>query len=254
MLKNRIKQIIGKPYYAWEKFHQKTKRKSIAPFPDPSQWPESWTTTYFKEYPRLDQVILPEPTGLKNTLLEEAVLARKSERRFSKTALSLEQLSNFLFFSCGLRDNKPPWTRNRTYPSPGARYPLEVYALSLNSELPLGLYHYNLKSHSVEILLKLDSFDCSSFFNQDWIQKAAIVILVSGIFERNTIKYGELGYRHVLEEAGHMGQNFYLVATALNLNVCAIGGYVDEKLNQLLDIDGIKETVIYALAFGNNPK
>lgn len=251
MIRDKIKQIIGKPYYKWEKFHQQTKRKKISPFPDSSQWPESWTTTYFKEYPRLDQIILPDPSGLKNVLLEDVLLSRKSRRRFSKTALSLEQLSNFLFFSSGLKENKPPWTRNRTYPSPGARYPLEVYVLSLHSDLPLGLYHYNLKSHSLESLLKLDSLNSISFFNQDWIKKAAIIVLVSGIFERNTIKYGELGYRHVLEEAGHMGQNFYLVATALDLGACALGGYVDDKINQLLDIDGVKETVIYALALGN---
>ncbi len=251
MIKTRIKQIIGKPYYGWEKFHQKTKRKRIAPFPDPSQWPKSWTTTYFKEYPRLDQIILPEPSGLNNSLLEEVLIKRRSARQFSKTPLSLEQLSNFLFFSCGLKENKQPWTRNRTYPSPGARYPLEVYIISLNSELSLGVYHYNLKAHSLESLLSFKSFNCMSYFNQDWTKKAGVIVLVSGIFERNTIKYGELGYRHVLAEVGHMGQNFYLSATALDLSVCAIGGYLDEKLNKLIDIDGIKETVIYSLALGN---
>jgi nitroreductase len=53
-----------------------------------------------------------------------------------------------------------------------------------------------------------------------------------------------------LVESGHIAQNFYLLSVATNLSCCAIGGYFDDALNKLLDIDGVNETVLYALAIG----
>ncbi len=246
-----LKQLLGEPYFSWEKFHQKTKFKKWSPFPDPSTWPKSWITTYFKDYPRLDKIILPAPQNFENVSLQEVLLSRKSTRNFSEEPLSLEQISNLLFYSAGLRDNIPPWVGNRTYPSPGGRYTLEVYLISQNSELPLGIYHYNLRAHSLDILLDMASFDNPFYFNQPWTEQSSIIILITAIFARNTIKYGQRGYRHVLEEAGHMGQNFYLVGTGLNIGISGIGGYLDDELNSLLDVDGIKETVIYVLGAGN---
>jgi SagB-type dehydrogenase family enzyme len=253
MRKNwKLTHLLDEPSYSWEKFHQKTKFKKWSPFPDPANWPQSWKTTYFKEYPRLDKIVLPPPHSLKNTTLEEVLLKRKSTRNFSKKPLSLEQISNLLFYSAGLRENEYPWVGNRTYPSPGGRYALEVYLISQNSELPLGVYHYNLRSHSLEFLLEMENFNNPYYFNQYWTEQSSIIVLITAIFERNTIKYGQRGYRHVLEEAGHMGQNFYLVGTGLNIGVSGIGGYLDDELNSLLDIDGIRETVIYVLGAGNS--
>lgn len=254
MPKHKLKQLLGEPYHSWERFHQKTKFKKWSPFPDPSLWPKSWGTTYFKDYPRLDKIILPEPGNLGKISLEEALINRKSHRKFSYKPLTLEQISDFLFFSCGMKDNNPPWVGNRTYPSPGGRYALEVYLISQNSELPTGVYHYNLRSHSLDTLLSMQTFSSSFYFNQVWSEKASIFILVTAIFERNTIKYGQRGYRHVLEEAGHIGQNYYLVGTALEIGICGIGGYVDDDLNTLLDVDGVRESVVYVLGAGNKEK
>ena len=73
---------------------------------------------------------------------------------------------------------------------------------------------------------------------------------MTAVFSRNQMKYGERGYRYVLLEAGHIGQNMYLNAAALSLKCCALGGTIDSKLEKFLDIDGITESVVYAVAFG----
>lgn len=245
-----IKLLLNHPHFAWEKFHYKTKLKKWNAQPKPQKTPETWTKVFFKEYLRLDKIILPSPETLGNVTLEEILMKRKSTRSFSQKPLSLEQISTLLYFSAGLRENRSPWVGNRTYPSGGARYPLEVYLLSQHSELPKGLYHYNLKAHSLEILLQAKEFD-TLFFNQSWIKKSSLLIFVTAIFERNTIKYGDRGYRHILQESGHLSQNFYLVATALHMGISGIGGYLDDKINTLLDIDGVKESIIYALGTGN---
>lgn len=48
-----------------------------------------------------------------------------------------------------------------------------------------------------------------------------------------------------------MGQNFYLVSTALGLGCCAIGGYIDKRINKLLDVDGIEESTVALYAIGH---
>lgn len=244
--------LLGQPTSISEQFHQQTKITKFAGKPDdPSKWPKAWTTIFLREYLRLDKIVLPEPF-LDSILLKEALVKRSSQREYSKEPLSLENLSSLLYFSCGIKDSIG--FISRFYPSAGGRYPLELYLISQNSELPKGVYHYNIRYHSLEILLKLNAFNADDYFNQDFIKKASIIILLAAHFKRNTIKYGQRGYRHVISEAGHIGQNFWLVSAALNLAICGVGGYLDDKLNELLDIDGVKETVIYVLTAGNKAK
>lgn len=246
-----LKLLLKDPFYPWETFHEKTKWKKLLPPLDITKWPENWKTTIFKEYPRLDNIILPSAEDFAHPLLKDALLNRKSNRNFSDENITLEQLSTLLYYSAGLRENKPPWIGNRAYPSADGRYAIEVYVISLQSDLPIGIYHYNLRQHSLEVILPLEIFEYDAYFPQDWIKSASCVILFTAIFDRNTIKYGARGYRHILQEAGHLGQNFYLNAAALDIAICAIDGYADDSINNLLDVDGVKETIIYALAVGN---
>jgi len=43
----------------------------------------------------------------------------------------------------------------RFYPSAGARYPLEIYPIIFSSsDLEQGIYHYNSRDHSLELILE----------------------------------------------------------------------------------------------------
>jgi len=53
-----------------------------------------------------------------------------------------------------------------------------------------------------------------------------------------------------LLEAGHLGQNVCLLATERNLGVCPLGGYLDDEVNKLLDIQLQKEVALYMIAVG----
>ena len=87
--------------------------------------------------------------------------------------------------------------------------------------------------------------------NQDFLGEAQVCFVVSGIFQRTRWKYHERAYRYVLLEAGHLGQNLYLAATALGLNVCGVGAFFDEPLNELLGIDGQTEAALYLVTVGH---
>ena len=92
--------------------------------------------------------------------------------------------------------------------------------------------------------------DMGQLFTYPWVKDAAIGFVMTAVFWRNRNKYGERGYRYVLHEAGHIGQNVYLVSEALGLKCCALGGTRDENLEKFIDIDGVTESVVYALALG----
>jgi SagB-type dehydrogenase family enzyme len=248
--KINLSRILGKPTTLYEEFHQKTKLKKSDSMPNSKDWPEEWSKVLFKEYPRMDKIVLPNPQRIKFPTLDKALLTRTSLRKFSKKPISLEQLSTLLFYSARPKNIAPPYLKSRLYPSGGSRYPLEVYMISLNTELPHGIYHYNLRSHSLETLYLSKKIKINDYFLDEWVKDSPCLIVISAVFSRISIKYGDRGYRLVHLEAGHLGQNFYLNCVALNLSCCGLSGFVDDKINKLLDIDGISESVVYTLAVG----
>ncbi len=246
-----IHQLLGKSVSLWEKFHSKTKISLLEKHPlDRKDWPKEWKETYYKAYGRLKEIKLPMPASISQVSLQKALESRKSTREFSSKAISGKDVSTLLYWTAGIKKNKT--LENRFYPSAGARYPLETYILAQNCQLEKGLYHYYVRNNSLEKLLSLKTFNFNQYFNQHWIPRAGVLVILTAVFKRNTIKYGDRGYRHILIEAGHLAQNLYLVATAQNLSVCAVGGYNDKKFEELLDIDGLSESIVYILAVGRH--
>lgn len=239
-----------------EMFHSETKvNKFSKDLLDPKNWPPQWKRIYPKTYPRFNTIELPKEIDIITHRFADVLLSRKSERKFNNKPVTFNDLSALLFYSAGIIPNSGNNIDNsrRFYPSAGARYPLEIYIESNNIEsLPKGLYHYNPINHSLDILIKNKNLKTivTKLTGQDWVSKAQFVIFISAIYERTKNKYGERGYRHILIETGHLGQNIYLVATSLGLKVCAIGGFIDDKINRLIDIDEEYEAVLYTLAVG----
>ena len=72
-----------------------------------------------------------------------------------------------------------------------------------------GLYHYDAKEHQLE--LRRPGVHHAALadmtIGQEMLREANLVVMISGIFQRTMWKYGQRGYRFVLFEAGHLGQN-----------------------------------------------
>lgn len=238
-----------------EKFHQKTKISDFGSFPVTpySNWPEAWKKIFYKAYPRFKQVILPVPTINKYNLLE-TFFNRESCRKFSRTPITLQQFNDLLYYSAGMKNFvKRDDSTKRFYPSAGGRYPLEVYPFVFQAEgIESAVYHYHVKTHSLELILEKPFF-AQTFkqFNQPWMKKSAVLLIITAVFDRTENKYQDRGYRHILTEYGHLAQNVCLVSSALNLGCCSIGGFIDDGLNKLLDIDGIDESIVGVITIGN---
>lgn len=219
------------------------------------EYPEIWGIIHFKEYSRLKKVYLPKKFSKKVLNLEKIIKNRRSIRKFSNKPISLNDISRILFYSSGLTYLHHNWNKTRrAYPSAGARYPLELYLIILKETkgLKKGIYHYNVRKHALELLLAGDyKVKICEYVNQKWVKRASVIIIITAIFDRTKIKYGERGYRYVFLDAGHLSQNIHLISTGLNLGCCAIGGFLDNEIGELLDLDNEKEAVIYINVIGN---
>jgi SagB-type dehydrogenase family enzyme len=178
---------------------------------------EEFTTAPFKIYPRLPRLTLDGRIRQIKVELGAALENRRSARDFSDIGLSLEELGSLLF-----------WSGNRKfYPSGGARYPLEIYPLVFKGggELRRGLYHYNLKDNCLEIIDAEEPKEntLQKCFIMGSAKEPAVALIITAVFARTQMKYGERGYRFALIEAGHLGQNIYLVSGALGLKCCGWG-------------------------------
>jgi SagB-type dehydrogenase family enzyme len=71
---------------------------------------------------------------------------------------------------------------------------------------------------------------------QQSVSDAAIDIVLTAIYERTTIKYGERGIRYVHMEAGHVCQNILLTSVSLGLGAVPIGAFDDSSVQKLLNL------------------
>ncbi len=196
----------------------------------------------------------PRPPALG---LGVALSARRSWREFAPSPIPLAALGDLFHWAYGVlgaetygRIELP----RRPAPSGGGMYPLELYAVARRvAGLEPGIYHYQPIGHGLELVrdaVPPRAFSDYLFMGQPYVTDAAVTLVIAAAFGRSLKKYLDRGYRYVLIEAGHVGQNLALTAESLELGTCAIGGFLDVELAQLLKLDVARELPVYALACG----
>lgn len=193
---------------------------------------------------------LPSQMACGSLSVEEAIGRRRSRRDYRASPVPLESLGRLLWSGAGITDRAVGF---RAAPSAGALYPMELYAAANDvAGLARGIYRYLPHQHALEVVRAGDFRHtlARAALGQGVIASAAIVLVLSGVFERTRSKYGERAYRYVLLEAGHIAENLYLQATTLGLGACAVGAFLDDDLNRLLGLDGTTEAALYLVAIG----
>jgi SagB-type dehydrogenase family enzyme len=201
----------------------------------------------------LKKIKLPNLDFSKDIGFWETIIRRSSTRSFTDNPITLEQVGLLLFSMSGIT-RKSPRMEFRTTPSAGGLYPIEIYpVINHIKEVPQGIYHYNIEDHELELLKKGDYREevMNACLNQSMAYYSAVNFIWTAVIPRSKWKYLQRCYRYIYLDCGHIGQNFYLVAEALNLGACTIGAIYDDELNELLELDGKKETSIYVGVAGN---
>ena len=211
-----------------------------------------------KRYPSAQRIVLAKHVDAPALMtFDEALLSRRSFRDFTGEAILLAHVTKLLQMACGITGwgDLPSGDRQffRAAPSGGGLYPTEMYVfIRCAQELPAGIYHYNPVEHCLEVLREGDvvATDLASITFTAELERAAVVFGLTGIALKARLKYGERGYRFMLLEAGHIAQNLLLTANSLGLGALPIGGFVDDELDRVLEVDGVEETSLYLVAVG----
>jgi len=182
--------------------------------------------------------------------VEKAISQRRSVREYDEAALSLVEISQVLWAAQGFTQERkdPPRMWNpkyewqgglRTAPSAGALYPLEVYVLAGKVDgLDKGVYKYMPKTHSLKKVMGGDKRSALSdaALKQPSIERGAAVLVLTGVFERTSYKYGDRTERYVNIEAGAVAENIGLQGVALGLGTVLMGAFRDEEVKKALQL------------------
>jgi len=209
-----------------------------------------------KSYPRAEKRSLPAPAPM-SAALHETLQSRRSRRDYRDTPVELDQLSALLHYGCGITAHVPAYGFERlplrTFPTHGGLQSPEVYlAVRAAEGLAAGLYHYEPREHALEIL---HTGDLSGrlravTYGESFVGDAAVVALVTGVYNRLRWKYGERAYRFMCVDAGFLAENLCLVGEGLGLGVCPVSGFAQDAAEELLGIDGKRELALLLLTIG----
>ena len=190
-----------------------------------------------------EEIMLPEPNLNSDFSLVEALEKRRSVRNFSERELGLDQISQILWAAQGITQKA---TGYRTTPSAGALYPLEIFLVKSD-----GAFHYEPEEHKLEKLLSGDLREklAEGSLFQGFIATAPASIVITAVYERTTVKYGDRGIRYAHMEAGHCCQNILLQAVALGLGAVSVGAFDDDYIQNLLNLPSDYK-ILYVIPVG----
>jgi len=220
------------------------RRDDLGPIPRPP---------VYKNYPEAARIALPKPAFEKTESLWSILNQRRSRRRYTPDPISMTTLSTLLWAAQGITLSARDY-QFRTAPSAGALYPVETYLSIHNvSGLEHGIYHFNVLDFALEEIGQ-DNFGehlTRAALDQAMVGRGAVLFIWTAIVLRAMWKYRNRCIRYIFMDAGHIGQNLQVAATAMGLGCCCIGAFYDDEINQILRIDGEEETAIYLAAVGN---
>jgi len=182
----------------------------------------------------------PELSG--SSSLEQALEERRSGRDFTAEEVPLPTIGQLFWAGQGITDD----AGHRTAPSAGARYPIELYAISASTFM-----HYLPVGHRVEqrtdttTLARLSA----AAFQQGFVSDAPVVLVITAIPARTEAEYGAVAHDLVNREAGHVAQNILLQATSLGLAAVPVGGFDPAEVERLLAL-APGEDVLYLIPVG----
>lgn len=214
---------------------------------EPGMWMEddSIRPEVFKVYEELAPIEIPSDFGPpgKTSLVDREALARIA----------------FHVNGLGRRwDRGDRVIQFRMAAATGARYHLEFYFICGDlADLPAGVYHYSAHDHSFRCLREGDFRGAltDATGGESSVASAPTTLAVTSTFWRNSWRYKARAYRHAYWDAGTSLAHVLGVADGIGLATKVVLGYVDEKVNDLLGVDGEHEACVAlcTLGIGESP-
>jgi SagB-type dehydrogenase family enzyme len=206
------------------------------------------------------------PTDLGEQLQQARLLTclhdRRTRRSISADPLAVSEVAKLLIPSLGKsgvfhaadidgKEVEGAAFDGASYPSPGGLFACTTYVIW--RETPggphAGFYVDQLKNTLVQVTPHFDVAG-SLLTGADWARAAPLIVVICSWYGRIAEKYGAHAYRKSFIEAGHIGQNLTLCATALGLKNVPLSGFDYQRLAAQLDLKETEETPIYTVVIG----
>lgn len=257
--------VIGQWEFHDMLFHSRTRQgRHSQPYGGTYRFSGKHTAPPVVKPPMSDTPIdLPKPDMihlLKHDQPFTAVLdSRKSIRKLADTPLTKSALGEFLYRAARVKQTftgaHDVDLSLRAYPAGGAAYELEIYPVVSQCEgLPPAIYHYDPLNHQLHRVVEknkhVDSLLFSAWVTSARESKPQIYLAITARFQRVQFKYQSLAYALVLKDVGVLYQTMYLVATAMGLAPCALGGGDSDLFADATGINYYEESLVGEFLLG----
>lgn len=111
-------------------------------------------------------------------------------------------------------------------------YPVCVYAVVHNTDVPDGVYYVDNDSSKLVQLggKNVREAILSSFPEREFVTEAQVLFIYTGLLERPVWRFREAAYRQVQMDVGSACANTILIAKSRGQKVFPLGGFVDDSI------------------------
>ena len=191
--------------------------------------------------------------------LKQALMQRRTSWNFSADPLTDQELETYIAYCFGINNKKE---NLKTYPSGGRLYPVEIYFIPTKrlrgkNKIFEGDYslRYNVHTRGLELQSRMvtewvDTLISATDIGSMSFEQAQFIVCLVGDPTIMKKKYHALTYRLMHNECGHIGQNMMLVAPLMGLHIVPLGGFFEERIRSVLEIQDTQKRILYVLAVG----
>jgi SagB-type dehydrogenase family enzyme len=202
--------------------------------------------------PDLDSRRATEPS------FTDVLEGRRSIREYGTEPIDLDQLAEFLYRSARIQTVLPSDGVEfalRPSPSGGALQELDLYIGAAQCRgLSVGLYRYDALRHELHLVAQPSEM-LEKLFEQAWHtgdkrSPLQVYVGITARCHRVFWKYESMAYALMLKNVGALYATMYLVASAMGLAPCALGGGNSELFCKVADLDPLEEPAIGEFLLG----
>ncbi|WP_433431138.1 SagB/ThcOx family dehydrogenase [Nonomuraea sp. CA-141351] len=205
--------------------------------------------------PSLEEAAAADPPF--TTVLE----SRRSVREHAGAPPTARRLGELLYRAARVREVSGPTpsvpyeVSSRPYPGGGAVHELELYlVVNRCAGLERGVYYYDPSGHRLitlpartedaHAMLALASAATGGLLQPD------VLITITARFQRMSWKYSGMAYAAMLKNVGVLYQTLYLVATAMGMAPCGLGGGDADLAARTFGLDWARESSVGEFLIG----
>ncbi|ALG08519.1 SagB family peptide dehydrogenase [Kibdelosporangium phytohabitans] len=170
--------------------------------------------------------------------LGDALTRRRSAYDYGTGSLSTQDIATLLGWAAGPQ-RLAGGHQFSMAPSAGGLPSLDVYAIVRDvADVPAGVHRYDRLKGTLSALRLGDPTPAlrSVLGQPEFADRAAVVLAVVARLDVTLAKYPIRHYRTLHVDSGIMTQNLYLVAASAGIACCAVAGFDDAAVTELLEL------------------